>query len=365
MGSPTDVVITWMASPPSDAWVKARFDHPVRFLPMPMPHDPTDEDKWGQHYKEQFQWQPSEDHPWVIGGWPHPLRAIFQKYGVTNPLRVAVIGFSQGCQGVGTILRSQDAGYVEHAIAIDGIHCSWYPGKTPNEARDNIEPSCLGTWKAAAALAARKPMAMGGLPPGQRYLTITHSGITPSDYPSTSDTARAIMAATWEDPPYPDLPHGLVGMNLDPPFTAKGYKYTHDTNTYAAGEGGLTILGYGNLDPSGAADHIYQGQVVLLNVIEKLLAARWNATDPLAPTCGGQASGATGGPSCNPVAPVAIPPDYFKDPQDASIDWAKYMPPMEPASESVVPFILSMLLGGGLIYGGVKLWQKRQASRKP
>jgi hypothetical protein len=167
------------------------------------------------------------------------------------------------------------------------------------------------------------------------------------------------MAATFEEPPTPDLPAGLVGQVYDPPWVAKGIKYDHDTNRYAAGQNGLVILGYDNIDPAGTADHIYQGNVVLRNVIEKLLAPRWNEIDPTASTCG--ATGAVQGPSCNPVAPVIIPPDYFDHPQDASIDWAKFMPPIEPPSSSLGPFLLSMIVGGGLFYGG---WKAVQAIRR-
>jgi hypothetical protein len=353
MANPTDVVIDWMCSIPKE--MRAKFQRPTKFIDIPLPHDETEEDKYGQHYSEQFQWQPSKAHPWVIGGWPHPLAAIFKHWGVTDPLRVLVLGFSQGCQGVGTIMKSQDAGYVEHAIAFDGIHCGWYPGTGPNPGRSNIEPTCLGTWIATARNAASGPIAIGGLPPGQRYCTITHSSIIPPTYPATFDTAREIMAALWEEPPTPVLPPGLVGQTYDPPWIAKGVKYTKDTFRYAAGEKGLTILGYDNIDLNGggAADHIYQGNVVFKHVMETLVIPRWNEIDPTAPTC---TSGSTqAGPGkCNPTGPVIVPPDYFLNPQDASIDWKKYLPPMPPPSETggVGTFLLSMLFGGVVAWGG-------------
>lgn len=333
MPDPTDVIISWFGSVPAE--VRSKFSQPTRFIDMPVPD--------GQHYADQAHGL----------GWPHPLRGILQKFGVSNPKRVCVFGFSQGCQGVLQILKSQDAGYIEHAMMFDGLHCSWYPGSTPNDARNNIEGTCLGTATAFAALAAKGPLAIGGNPPGQHYFTLTHSSIIPPTYPATFDTAREIIARLWEDPPDAELPPGTVGMTFSPPWMARGISYSRDTNRYAIGQNGLVILGYDNLDPAGTADHIYQGNVVLKTVLEKLLVPRWNAVDPSAPSCGtGTGSGTTGGPQCNPTAPVTIPEDFFQNPQDASTDWLDWVKEVkEPSSINVGGVVASAMIGGAIGLG--------------
>lgn len=340
---PTDVIISWFGSVPQS--VQAKFQRPTRFLDMPVPE--------GQHYGDQAQ----------SFGWPHPLRGILKKFGVTKPKRVAVFGFSQGCQGVISLLKSQDAGYIEHAMMFDGLHCSWYPGIGPNEGRSNIEGTCLGAATAFAELAAKGPVAIGGNPPGQHYFTLTHSSVIPPNYPATFDTAREIIARLWEDAPEADLPPGTVGMTFDPPWIAKGIKYTQDTIRYAVGQNGLTIMGYNNIDPAGAADHIYQGNIVLKTVLEKLLAPRWNDVDPSAPACTG--SGTMGAAACNPSAPVTIPDDFFEHPDDASIDFLKWAGEVqEKPSISVGGLFASALIGSGVGLGLaeiVKLLKRRWA----
>lgn len=332
---PVDVVISWFSSVPNE--IRSKFQRPTRFIDMPVPE--------GQHYRDQVQ----------SYGWPHPLRGILQQFGVKAPKRVAVTGFSQGCQGVLQLLKSQDAGYIEHAMMFDGLHCSWYPGTVPNDSRSNIEGTCLGAATACAALAAKGPIAIGSNPPGQHYFTLTHSSIIPPTFPATFDTAREIVARIWNDPPDADLPPGVVGMTFDPPWVSKWIKYFQDTNRYAIGENGLVILGYNNLDPMGTADHIYQGNVVLRAVLEKLLSDRWNEIDPSAPTC--TTSGSMSGGSCNPQAPVTIPDDFFTNPTDASIDFLKWTKEFqEPSSVNVGGVLISALLGASVGIGIHEGW---------
>jgi hypothetical protein len=362
----TDVIISWFGAVP--AATLALFTRKPRVIPMPLPHD--DSDPKGQHYGDQFQLAPSAEHPWVIGGWPHPLAAILRRYGVTDPGRICVFGFSQGCQGVLQMLKSQDAGYIEHAMMFDGLHCSWYPGTGPNEGRSNIASTCLGVAVAAAVNAAKGPIAIGTNPPGQHYFTLTHSSIIPPTFPSTTDTAREVMARVWDDPPDVVLPPGTIGATFNPPWIAKGVSYVQDTIRYTAGQNGLTILGYNNIDPTGVADHIYQGNVVLKTMLDKLLVPRWNGVDTSLPTCsvasGSGQAGDAGAAACNPVAPVVVPGDYFKTPVDASLDWLDYVPEVsEPSEVNVAGVVLSAAIGAGVALGIKELYDflKRRWAR--
>ncbi len=339
MADTVDVVLSYFSSVPKE--VQALFTRPTRFVALPVPD--------GQHYLIQLQENPKSQADWRLGGWPHPLRAIFNRYGISNPGRVAVMGFSQGVQGVNAILRSEDAGYIEHVLMFDGLHCSWTGGK-PNEGRSNIEQTCLASAKAAAQLAAKGPTAIAGMPPGQHHFTLTHSSIIPPGFPATSDTAREIIASLWMDPPEVELPSGMSGQTFDPPWVANNVVYAQDTMTYAVGENGCTILGYKNIDPMGTADHIYQSKIVLPAVLSKLLVPRWNGVNPSDPICGvGSASGQTGGDACSPNGTVAIPYDYFSDPQDASLQWQKFVDTLQQEPKiNVGGIIASTVIGASI-----------------
>lgn len=357
MGNPTDVILSWFCDVPGldkngnviPGSLRSKFTRPTKFIQMPTPA--------GQHYGTQ------------IGAYGrNPLRGILAQYGVDKPLRVAVMGFSEGCQGARAILASQDAGYIEHALFFDGIHCSWTGAGTPNGSRDNIAPNCIGPVIAYADIAGKGPIAIGGNPPAQHHLTITHSSIIPPTFPSSTDTAMFILNTLYGSGwPVPNVPDGIVGAPVSPPFTARGVTYTEAPSLYTAGQHGFTVLGYYNLDKQGGggADHIFQANVVLPAIIEKMLLPRWNSMDPTASVCAGIAGPA----SCNPVAPATMPPDYMTHPQDASLDWTKYISKAaEPGAPSVVDNVvaggLSVLLGAGAVALGRWIWKMATAESR-
>jgi hypothetical protein len=250
----SDVVICWsFATVPAS--VKAHFQRPTTFVELPTPA--------GRKYGAQLQGF----------GWPLPVKGILAKYAPgVEPLRLAALGFSESCGGVGGLLKSDDGGRFDAMVAIDGIHTA--PAKAVN-------PAALTYWVAFGRRA-------GG---GTGLCLITHSSVEPP-YASTTATANFIWNAAAETsdvvaiPAIPDLEIG--------PSTAKGgasppYNKTIDYPSVLGHmqpprrANGLVILGWNNLDPSGTADHRWQSKVVRPLVLKKFLVARWNAIDPADP----------------------------------------------------------------------------------
>lgn len=341
MADPTDVLVCWTAGAPTAANWKAPFHRPLRLVQVPTPS--------GQQYRNQLAGM----------GWPHPLRTILANAGVDKPLRVAVVGFSETCQGVMGLLRSDDAALIEHAILIDGIHCNWEAGSA-NASRTNINSACMAPTVAYADLASRGAVAVGGLPPARRYCTITHSSIVPP-FPSTTETARFILdklfASGW---PKAFVPADISDMVHDPPWhcSRNNIDYAQTTFDHAHGQNGLAILGYKNLDPAGTCDHIYQAQVVFPAVLRFMLAPRWNEQDPGVPRCGiVPAAGPSlqAGQSCAPEGPLVIPDGQV----DGHLDFEKWIGPVEEPGSFWGQFLgwtLGVLALGGLGWGGWKLW---------
>ena len=338
MSAPTDVVITWGMSGIKDAW-KTVFTRPTKFITLPTPE--------GQHYGTQ-----------ASGFGPNPVRKILLDNGINHPLRVAVCGFSESCQGVRALVASADAPIIEHAIFIDGIHCSWV-GDAPNNDHSNIAPSCLGPIVAYADLASRGPIAVAGLPPSRRYCTITHSSIVPT-FPSTTDTARAILnklfASGW---PKAGVPAGIAGEIYDPPKVIQGTSYSATTFDHSYGQMGLAVMGYKNASADGKADHIFQGSVVYPMVLAKFLAPRWNNVDPTIPGCNAvvvssaqadQAPSYVGSSQCNSDVPLVVPDDTSLG--SGKLDWQKYYGKDQPAQASLTPWwVTALQITGGVLTG--------------
>jgi len=340
----TDVIFSWFCGGTVEKNVSL-FTRPTRHIALPVPD--------GQHYMAQFQEQ--ADGGWRIGGWPHPLRAMIARanMNVEDVGRVALVGFSQGCQGVRAVLASQDAGFVEHAIAIDGIHSSWNGG-TANAERSNVEMSGLGPWIGYADMASRGAVAIGGRPPGNHYCTITHSAIVPP-FPSTTETAKIILdklfGSGW---PHPSFGNCSLYVSHADPVVIKGVSYPDSAVRYSAGQHGLVVVGYSNLDAAsgGVADHIYQANEVLPRVMRCLLAPRWNEIDPNAPTC---TSPGVAGPQCNGTAPVLVSSDASAD---ASIDWQKISgaPPSPASSSGALAFAAGLVGVPVAVYSGWRMY---------
>lgn len=249
----SDVVISWsFATVP--AAVKAKFQRPTRFVEIPTPA--------GRKYGDQIR----------SFGWPNPLPGIIAKYAPgVEAQRVAALGFSESCGGVGGLLKSGNGGDFDAAVAVDGIHVA--PGKV-------IPAGALVQWVSFAQRAAL----------GTGLCVITHSSVVPP-YVSTTQTADYIweQAAKTTDevtiPAVPDLQGPGATINVGSPPANKPYSVTYpDVTSHMQAPrraNGLVVLGWDNLDvPAGYADHIWQARVVLPLVLERFLVARWNAMDP-------------------------------------------------------------------------------------
>jgi len=273
-----DVFIYWGHSGFPES-VRKQFTRPTEFILMPTPPSVKGQNKYtAQLYSY---------------GWPHPIRNIVSraKPGLT-PLRVGLLGFSESCQGVRAFLSSADAAYIDTVVAIDGIHTTF--NGTPNKDRDNWSLSGIAPWIEYARIAASLSIDPGeGLPLGRRHCIITHSSIKPP-FVSTTETASAILSALFGDlAPSDPVPDGIIDVVHNPPIqlhgnSINGYsvtQYVVSPNRYFAHQNGLYVFGYNNIDPTGINDHIYQAQVVLPNVLEKIVVPNWNSVDPKSGLC--------------------------------------------------------------------------------
>lgn len=306
MAERKDVWITWTFAPVPEV-VQASFERPTAFIAIPTPP--------GQGYREQ-----------VAGfGWPYPIRTIIERYapGVI-PNRIALLGFSEACQGPREILKSKDSGLVDTVVAIDGIHAQY-------DAKHQPQRAYLAAWMAYASLAAgtADPVAEGIIP-GQRHLVITHSSIRPP-FVSTTETAEAILYAVfggvWPAAcPFPDFG---AGFSETPPYVVNAGKipsgtsypktvYDHPALAYSVCQGGLAVLGYDNLDPTGIGDHRYQSARLLPRVVDQLVAPRWNDEPPVI------SSPVSSAPELNPRG-VTIPESVWAQRSDQSIPWQEYL----------------------------------------
>lgn len=124
-----------------------------------------------------------------------PIDEVLAAGGADAGSAVALVGFSEGCQGVRTQLL---AGVVPvAALAVDGIHTKPEP------------------WRALAERARRSELA----------LTITHSSIQPGTYPSTTQMAAQILAPDSEHPATDDSqgPYPLISAYEDGDLRVFGY----------------------------------------------------------------------------------------------------------------------------------------------
>lgn len=252
----TDVVISWsFATVP--AAQKAAFERPTTFVELPTPA--------GRKYGQQVQGF----------GWPMPLKGILAKYAPgVEPLRIAALGFSESCGGVGVLLKSDDGGKFDAAIALDGIHTA--PGK-------QLQPAALAQWVAFARRAAE----------GVGLCVITHSSVVPP-YASTTQTANYIWEQAAETTDYvaipaaQSLPGGAYSTTIGPPLSNSPYTITYADNAELAIEprraNGLVVLGWKNKDGPGYADHRRQANPIREAVLTRYLAARWNNIDPSDPS---------------------------------------------------------------------------------
>jgi len=265
--TPADIVISWYADGKEAQAALTGLTRPYKLIGMPAGP--------GHSYIEQRK-QLGETM----------IQAICAKYAPDiKPLRVALMGFSEGCAGVREAISSGDGPRIDAVLAIDGIHAMW----TDKKSKAKIDTSGLVKWKAFA----KSAIADG------RLCCITTSAIVPP-YVSTTITSDWIWqqstgsaevtfdvpapSAVWEDqvsPPY------IVSADcrMDKVTGKKLYCWP-ETAYYVPAvrlyrkKGGLVIWNYLNRDPSGIGDHRFQSARVTPLMINTYLLPRWNGTDP-------------------------------------------------------------------------------------
>lgn len=238
-----DVIIAWGHGSVPEA-VKGSFQRPTKFLTLPNPN------------------------------WKSPLEGLGSVHGIltkyasdVKPLRVAALGFSASCQGVAAVLGAPDGGFVDAAIAIDGIHTGL-----------PVTQAAMTPWFNFGKFAMVN----------ERLFVISHSSVVPPGYASTTQTAEWLWnTLTFEPtefaaPPMPDLyvPPTSVHVSAGP-ATGKDRTIDYPAPAWKGKRrmGGLVVLGLSNRDGPGTADHIYQAKAMLPMVLTSFMAARWNAMD--------------------------------------------------------------------------------------
>lgn len=257
----TDLVLVWYAWTDEVATTIGGIAGPVKVIQMPAGP--------GTSYKTQ------------IGDLaPRPIQAIAQKYGVTDIGRVCLIGFSEGCFGVVETLASGDGGRVDSAYCIDGMHTQWADQKA-----GIMDVAMLRPWRAFGREAAGAG--------ARRQLVVTTSAVRPPSFVDTTTCstwvweqvtgtsnafAEQAMPPEFEGPVEPvfrnkagELPGGVrYPETIYERYPLRLYRQM----------GGLSIVNFSNLDPTGVGDHRLQAARVTQMMLQAYLLPRWNgATD--------------------------------------------------------------------------------------
>lgn len=255
-----DVVVAWDFAPVPES-VKGTFQRPTYFVTLPTP--------------------PNRGYASQVQGLGHtPIRELLRRrLPNVSPTRVALLGFSESCHGVRNLLSSNDGGFCDAVIAIDGIHTPYtWSGK-------EVDSNTMLPWLDFAAKALINT----------RLFVDTYSSIVPPTFTSTEQTANWLWdTLTNKEPPVivPDLPplqlKEPVEVKVGVPPAPSPYSIIYNEIPWSVRRrlNGLVLLGCANLDKYGYADHIFQARAVLPLVITEMLAARWNAIDPTAPEQG-------------------------------------------------------------------------------
>lgn len=383
-----DVIICWDMAPVPAA-VGAKLQRPTVVISLPVPPK--------RAYQDQLN----------AFGWPNPLRRLLaQRAPGVAPKRIALLGFSESCTGVATILASKDAGLIDTAIVIDGWQSRFTNDNKPNADHTNIDPNSILSRVAFGALAVWGPPPGSILPPGVRTLVITHNHTPDDKYASTTRTAAVIayrlFGNSWPTGP---IPAGVIGVQEVPPFVSgpgqivdknsgavhsfPRREWTQSPDRYQVAAGGLTILGYENLDPTGIGDHRYQAARVLPRVVEHYLVDRWNALDPSRGVVG-LADGDQPAESWPATEQTIVPRDYWRvdpgqDPPDLSIDPSRLFPDLPkqkagaamqlpnggmdaaqsagPSALAVAGVVAAGLAGGAAVAAGAAAFANRRRRR--
>lgn len=238
------MVISWFADVPQA--VRTVFTRPTKFISLPIPPS--------RKYSQAVQ---------SLG--MNPIASAIAKYAPgTNALRVALMGFSEGCTGVGQLLSTADGGRVDTVLAIDGIHAGLnYNG---------LKPWFEFAKKALVDIT---------------LFVDSYSSVKPPDYPSTTQTADWIwenlnLGAPHISPPLPPLvaEPTTIKSNALPGVPSKLVDYPTIPWKMQRRDHGVVMLGLNNNHSAGVADHQYQAKVMLPLCVRALLADRWNTLDP-------------------------------------------------------------------------------------
>ena len=239
-----DIVISWFADVPTA--VRAAFVRPTKFISLPIPSSR----KYGAAIQALGQ---------------NPIAAAISKYAPgTTAMRVALVGFSEGCAGVGGLLSTADGGRVDAVLAIDGIHAG-------------LNYNALKPWFEFA----KKALVDITL------FVDSYSSVVPPGYPSTTQTADWIwenlnLGAPHISPPLPPLvvEPTSIKSNALPGVPSKIVEYPTIPWKMQRRDHGVVMLGLKNNHAAGVADHQYQAKVMLPLCVRAFLADRWNTLDP-------------------------------------------------------------------------------------
>lgn len=262
--------------------------------------------------------EPSATGNWrgFVAGYGRRISNMFQAAGGSGHDigRVAIIGFSEGVQGVSEILKGPEASKIDVVLPIDGIHEQYFPAKPL------ISPLTFEEYISFGMMAAANPMHA----PGSHVLAITHSSVRPP-FISTTESAQTIWSEVMKKVPGPfedltcddclakknvlDLdavtfPSAAapVGMQFDKgQITDHGYcthreadaklkqqaltlcyPYFSDGWSIVRVANGLSTFGWAyntpnrTRDPMGTLDHVFQGQVVAPYMLKQYVVDRWN-----------------------------------------------------------------------------------------
>jgi hypothetical protein len=212
--------------------------------------------------------------------------------------RVCVMGFSNGCIGVDEVLRRPDSAKIDLVLAVDGIH-----GAYLNQGGQRVlAASAYKRFLNHAAYVLNQPSDSRKSP----VMVVTHSSIVPPGFPSTTETAdfiwtQAMSRATpvvqtlgcgYDCAPVRNVvalsqlafPGGKkicssVGSGC---FTWSGfadgwYDRRVANNFFVMGWGRELDGKVTTVDPSGNADHIFQGRAILPELLKHFAVRRWNA----------------------------------------------------------------------------------------
>lgn len=212
--------------------------------------------------------------------------------------RVCVMGFSNGCIGVDEVLRRPDSAKIDLVLAVDGIH-----GAYLNQGGQKVlAASAYKRFLNHAAYVLNQPASS----PTSPAMVVTHSSIVPPGFPSTTETADFIwsQAMTRAVPGVETLGCGYdCGpvrnvIALSETCFAGGRKICSSVGTgcftwsgFADGwydrrvANNFFVMGWGadkggkitTVDPSGNADHIFQGRAILPELLKHFAVKRWNA----------------------------------------------------------------------------------------